>query len=106
MTALAPKARAESSGAPTALLECQDRVHACEDALDRGDKVISVQADTIGALDAQNQRLQKSLDFALSEASKAGAEAHAWYRDPKLLAPLALTAGIALGAYVTRTVTK
>lgn len=87
-------------------IDLQARVDACEDALDRGDKVINEQATTIQMLDAQNARLQTSLDYAVNAEAKAEGQAKAWYRDPKVVAPLALLTGIALGAYVAKTASK
>lgn len=75
-------------------VSCSDeRVSACEDALDRGDKVINEQAQTIQLLDAQKDRLQKSLDYEINELAKETA----WYRDPKVIGPVAFLAGLTVG---------
>ena len=76
----------------------EERISDCEAALDSADEAINSQATTIDALSAQNDRLQRSLDFAVSEAARA----KAWYNDPKYVAPIALVLGVALGAYAAK----
>lgn len=77
--------------------DLQARVDACEEALDRGDKVIGEQASAIQLLDEQNVTLQKSLDYLLNETAKARASEASWYRDPKIVAPVAFLAGLTVG---------
>ena len=75
-----------------------DRLADCEQLLDQADHVINVQADTIQQLDAQRSRLEKELDYTMSELAKE----KAWYRDTSIVAPLMFIIGVTAGAYTMK----
>jgi uncharacterized coiled-coil protein SlyX len=82
--------------------ECADLLNEANDLLTQADYIIDKQSNTIDLLTDQNDRLQKALDYSLAEAASAKAAQQAWYRDPKVVAPVTFVLGVALGAYVVK----
>jgi chromosome segregation ATPase len=85
-----------------ALSACYDQVDACEDLLKKGDLAINSQAATIDALQAQDDRLQRSLESYKNQLTESERRADAWYRQPEYVAPIALIVGITVGARVSK----
>ncbi len=81
-----------------------EQIKACEETLDACDKAVDKQAELIESLSAQELRLQKALDYQISETAAARASADAWYRQPSVVAPIAAILGFVAGAYVTKRV--